>query len=186
MTRTWTPDTDTPKPDGGVDYRTVKAWFQQCRDLAAAIEVQKQKIQRIRDVAEKCTQSLSGMPAGGGTGDKVGFAVEQLDTERRQLQRMETDLCNLRVEATRRAYCLIAEPECAEAICDHYVIGKSHKEIAKEVGVGGQMWSTGESNADAWLWPRYGTSFLTCKVYNMHKKTQHDFGRGQLFSSLQA
>ena len=97
MTRTWIPDTDIQKPDGGADYQTVKAWFQQCRDLAAAIEIQKQKIQRIRDVAEKCTQSLSGMPAGGGNGDKVGFAVEQLDTERRQLQRMETDLCNLRV-----------------------------------------------------------------------------------------
>lgn len=137
MIRRWTPDTDTPKPDSGVDYRTVKAWFQQCRDLAAAIEVQKQKIQRIRDVAEKCTQSLSGMPAGGSNGDKVGFAVERLDTERRQLQRMETDLCNLRVEATRRAYCLIAEPECAEAICEHYIMGRSHKEIAKEVGVCG-------------------------------------------------
>lgn len=57
MTRTWTPDTDTPKPDGGVDYRTVKAWFQQCRDLAAAIEVQKQKIQRIRDVAENALRA---------------------------------------------------------------------------------------------------------------------------------
>lgn len=137
MIQTLTPDTETPKSDSCADYQTVKAWFQQCRDLAAAIEVQKQKMQRIRDVAEKCTQSLSGMPAGGGNGDKVGFAVEQLDTERRQLQRMETDLCNLRIEATRRAYCLIAEPECAEAICEYYVMRKSHKEIAKEVGVCG-------------------------------------------------
>lgn len=137
MTRTRTPESDTQKSPESADYHTVKAWFQQCRDLAAAIEVQKQKIQRIRDVAEKCTQSLSGMPAGCGNGDKVGFAVEQLDTERRQLQRMETDLCNLRIEATRRAYFLIAEPECAEAICEHYVMGKSHKEIAKEVGVCG-------------------------------------------------
>lgn len=137
MIQTRTPDTETPKPDSCADYRTVKAWFQQCRDLTAAIKVQRQKIQCIRDVAEKCTQSLSGMPAGGGNWDKVGFAVERLDTERRQLQRMETDLCNLRIEATRRAYCLIAEPECAEAICEHYVMGKSHKEIAKEVGVCG-------------------------------------------------
>ena len=57
MAHTWTPDTDTPKPDSGVDYRTVKAWFQQCRDLAAAIEVQKQKIQRIRDVAENAPRA---------------------------------------------------------------------------------------------------------------------------------
>ena len=46
MIRTWTPESETPTPPGAVDYRTVKAWFQQCRDLAAAIEVQKQKIQR--------------------------------------------------------------------------------------------------------------------------------------------
>ena len=35
MIRTWTPESETPTPPGGVDYRTVKAWFQQCRDLAA-------------------------------------------------------------------------------------------------------------------------------------------------------
>jgi hypothetical protein len=57
----------------GVDYRTVKAWFQQCRDLAEQVEAQKQKIQRIRDTAEKCTQSMSGMPTGGGAGDKVAL-----------------------------------------------------------------------------------------------------------------
>lgn len=46
------------------DYKTVKEWFQQCRDGAAAVKAQKQKIQRIRDAAEKCTQSLNGMPTG--------------------------------------------------------------------------------------------------------------------------
>ena len=57
MSRTWTPESDTQKPGGGADYQTVKAWFQQCRDLAAAIEVQKQKIQRIRDVAENAPRA---------------------------------------------------------------------------------------------------------------------------------
>lgn len=33
MIRTRIPDTDTPKPDSGVGYRTVKAWFQQYHDL---------------------------------------------------------------------------------------------------------------------------------------------------------
>lgn len=103
MIRTWTPESETQAPRDGPDYRTVKAWFQQCRTLAAAVDAQREKIQRIRDVAGKCTQSLSGLPGGSG-GDKVGFAVEQLDTEERELCRMETDLCNLRIEATRRAY----------------------------------------------------------------------------------
>lgn len=134
MTLTWTPESDTQKPPESADYQTVKAWFQQCRDLAAAIEVQKQKIQRIRDVAEKCTQSLSGMPAGGGNGDKVGEGAANIVDERRRLQRMETDLCNLRMEATRRAYCLYELPECAKAICEYYVNGKTQTVIAQESG----------------------------------------------------
>lgn len=134
MIRTWTPESDAPKPPTGPDYRTVKAWFQQCRTLAAAVEAQREKIQRIRDVAGKCTQNLSGLPGSAG-GDKVGFAVEQLDTEQRELCRMETDLCNLRIEATRRACSISSNPECAEAICEFYVYGKKQEQIAKEAGV---------------------------------------------------
>lgn len=74
------------------DYKTVKAWFQQCRDGAAAVKAQKQKIQRIRDAAEKCTQSLNGMPTGGSSGDKVGGAVARLDAEERELKQMEQRL----------------------------------------------------------------------------------------------
>ncbi|MFR5849620.1 MAG: hypothetical protein ACLUFD_08515 [Faecalibacterium sp.] len=136
MTRTWIPDTDTPKTDGGADYRTVKAWFQQCRDLAEQVEAQKQKIQRIRDTAEKCTQSMSGMPAGGGASDKVGFAVERIDTEERNLKQMELDLCELRTEAARRAYCLSGSARArkqADCIYDYYVQNLCQRKIAESV-----------------------------------------------------
>ena len=133
-----TPDTNTPKPDSGVDYHTVKAWFQQCRDMAAAVEAQKQKIQRIRDVAEKCTQSLSGMPAGGGNGDKVGLAATDITDEQRRLQQMETDLCLLRIEATRRAYCITASKSSkkqADCLCLYYVKNKKQREVCEELGL---------------------------------------------------
>ena len=135
MIQTWTPEADNPETP---DYRTVKAWFQQCRDLAAQIENQKQKIDRIRDTAEKCTQSMNGMPMGGGAGDKVGFAVERMDTERRALQRMETDPCNLRIEATRRAYCLSGSTRAqkqAECICGYYIHLEPQRQIAVNVGL---------------------------------------------------
>lgn len=103
MIRRWTPEDGIPK-SVSTDYHTVKAWFQQCRDLAIQIEAQQQKIARIRDLSEKCTQGLSGMPMGGGNGDKVGFAVAELDTEERRFNQMETELHNLQIEATRRAY----------------------------------------------------------------------------------
>lgn len=135
MIQTWTPETD--KPDSP-DYRTVKAWFQQCRDLAAQIKTQKQKIGRIRDTAEKCTQSMNGMPMGGGAGDKVGFAVERIDTEERNLKWMESELYALRIEATRRAYCLSGSARSekqAKCICGWYIDLKPQKEIAADVGL---------------------------------------------------
>ena len=32
MIRTWTPESEQPNLGPVVDYHTVKAWFQQCRD----------------------------------------------------------------------------------------------------------------------------------------------------------
>lgn len=134
MIRTWTPDTDTPKPDGGADYQTVKAWFQQCRDGQKAVEAQRAKIAQIRLLASHITPSMTGMPLAPGNGDKVGEGAANIVDERRRLQRMETNLCNLRMEATRRAYCLYELPECAKAICEYYVNGKTQTVIAQESG----------------------------------------------------
>ena len=36
--QSWTPDTDTPKPDSGADYHTVKAWFKQLRTMDDRID----------------------------------------------------------------------------------------------------------------------------------------------------
>lgn len=135
MIQTWTPDTNRPELP---NYRTVKAWFQQCRDLAEQVEAQKQKIQRIRDTAEKCTQSMSGMPTGGGAGDKVGFAVERIDTEERNLKQMELDLCELRIEAARRINCLsgsVRTRKQADCIYGYYVENHLQREIAESVGL---------------------------------------------------
>ena len=135
MIQTWTPDTNGPELP---DYRTVKTWFQQCRDLAEQVEAQKQKIQRIRDTAEKCTQSMSGMPTGGGAGDKVGFAVERIDTEERNLKQMELDLCELRIEAVRRINCLsgsVRTRKQADCIYGYYVENHLQREIAESVGL---------------------------------------------------
>ena len=135
MIQTWTPDTNGPET---LDYRTVKAWFQQCRDLVEQVEAQKQKIQRIRDTAEKCTQSISGMPTGGGAGDKVGFAVERIDTEERNLKQMELDLCELRIEAARRINCLsgsVRTRKQADCIHGYYVENHLQREIAESVGL---------------------------------------------------
>lgn len=135
MTRTWTPDNDTPRPDRCADYQTVKAWFQQCRDGEKAVAVQRAKIAQLRLLTTHITPSMTGMPMAPGNGDKVGAGAASLVDERRKLQRMETDLCNLRIEATKRAYCLTEMPECSRAICEYYVNGKTQSTIAKEENV---------------------------------------------------
>lgn len=137
MIRTWTPESETQTPPG-TDYRTVKAWFQQCRDQAAAVEAQKQKIRRLRDIAEKTTPSMSGMPGGGGAGDKTGGAAAKIVDEQRELDRMEKSLDDLRIEATRRAYCISGTKSSkrqADCICLFYVHRKKQREICEELGL---------------------------------------------------
>lgn len=134
MIQTWTPDTNEPKLP---DYRIVKTWFQQCRDLAEQVEAQKQKIQRIRDTAEKCTQSMSGMPMGGGAGDKVGSGAGEMVDEKRTLEQMEEKLYELRSEATRRINCLsgsVRTRKQADCIHGFYVKNLCQREIAESVG----------------------------------------------------
>lgn len=134
MALTWTLENGTEKPDSCADYQTVKEWFQQCRDGQKAVEAQRAKIAQIRLLASHITPSMTGMPLAPGNGDKVGEGAANIVDERRRLQQMETDLCNLRMEATRRAYCLYELPECAKAICEYYVNNKTQTVIAQESG----------------------------------------------------
>lgn len=120
------------------DYKVVKSWFQQCRDGAAAVEAQKQKIQRIRDAAEKCTQSLSGMPSCGGSGDKVGDTVAKLDMEERELQQIEQRLALLKMNAIFKAYAGAVDPETirqGDCIRMFYIENKRQPVIVDTLGL---------------------------------------------------
>lgn len=82
--------------------------------------------------------SLNGMPGGGGAGDKVGLAATDITDEQRRLQQMETDLCLLRIEATRRAYCITASKSSkkqADCLCLYYVKNKKQREVCEELGL---------------------------------------------------
>jgi len=79
-----------------------------------------------------------GMPGGGGAGDKVGLAATDITDEQRRLQQMETDLCLLRIEATRRAYCITASKSSkkqADCLCLYYVKNKKQREVCEELGL---------------------------------------------------
>lgn len=170
MIRTWRADApDKPEQPA---YKAVKAWFQQCRFWAAVVEAQRQEIEHIRDITEKTTPSLSGMPGGGGAGDKVGTGATDIVEEKRKLQQMETDLCNLRIEATRRAYCLTENIECANAITDYYVKGLTQEKIAVKSGVSGPDIVRNRINRGCKLLAEIWDDFRDVQfTYKMHKKT---------------
>lgn len=137
MIQTWTPETDAPKPPESPDYKTVKAWFQQCRDYKTAVNRKLERIRRIYGSATKITQNLSGMPTAPGNGDKIGNAAAEIVEEQQQYRQMVNQLAEMQAEATRRAYCLVVDTECAGAIVDFYVDGKTQDQIAEETGVSG-------------------------------------------------
>lgn len=111
------------------DYRTVKAWFWNCRVAANAVQAKKDEIQRIKDDATKITTSMSGMPGGAGVSDKTSYAERIVDAER-ELHEMEEELDLLRLKATRRAYLITDSSEQREAIYEYYIGGKTQSMIA--------------------------------------------------------
>lgn len=85
----------------------VRAWFRKLRDMAEAVNIQKEKVQRQLDAATRVTQSFSGMPMSPGNGDKILDAVCRVDGESRELSRMMSELTKLRVEAITRTFCIV-------------------------------------------------------------------------------
>lgn len=135
MIRTWTPESDEPKP-GEVDYRTVKAWFQQCRDLADEIDNIQLEVQRLLDNATKCTASMSGMPGGSGYGDKITFAIEKMDSERRRREELQRQLMGLQAEASRRIK-YIAGTKSSEqmrmCLYEYYILNEKQVVVARDL-----------------------------------------------------
>lgn len=140
MIRTWTPESDNPKPpESGTDYHTVKAWFQQLRNLDDKADSIRLEIQRLRDNATKCTASMSGMPPGGsGYSDKVGSCAELVNEEEQRLAALKTETKLLRDEAIRRIEA-IHGTKCSklmqECMYGYYVQNKKQPVIAKSLGL---------------------------------------------------
>lgn len=137
MIQTWTPESDTPKPpEAGVDYHTVKAWFQQILDVNAEIESVKLAIQRLQDNATGCTANLSGMPGSSGYGDKVGSCAEKTDTEERRLKTLELQKASLQAEAIHRISYITgtrSSKMMQDSLHGYYVEGRKQADIAKSL-----------------------------------------------------
>lgn len=102
MIRSWRDD-DTGKitPEQKKEWE-VREWLRGVRDMTQAVADQQDKIRRWRAAATQTTQSMTGMPGGGGSGDKIGSTIARITEEEERLAQMEHDLQQLRGEAYRR------------------------------------------------------------------------------------
>lgn len=129
----------------------VKEWFRKIRDLAEAVNVQRERMIKQREAATRVTQSFSGMPMTAGSGDKILDAVCKMDSENRELSRMEEELVNRRIEAVSRVFCIVCAEdnstlriadavrayyiECEMTDKDGYFKLKTYEDVARELNV---------------------------------------------------
>lgn len=83
MIRTWTPESDTPKPDG-TDYHTVKAWLNRYREAEKRYYLLSDRLAEAQEAARHITQSLSAAPGGGKDGQSLARAVEREEEAERR------------------------------------------------------------------------------------------------------
>nr|DAI37366.1 MAG TPA: Protein of unknown function (DUF722) [Caudoviricetes sp.] len=83
MIRTWTPDTDTPKPDG-TDFRAVKAWLNRYREAEKRYYLLSDRLAEAQEATRHITQSLSAAPSGSKDGQSLARAVEREEEAERR------------------------------------------------------------------------------------------------------
>ena len=83
MTHTWTPDTDTQKPDG-TDYLTVKAWLNRYREAEKRYYLLSDRLAEAQEATRHITQSLSAVPGGSKDGQSLARAVEREEEAERR------------------------------------------------------------------------------------------------------
>lgn len=137
MICTWTPENDAPKTSG-TDYHTVKAWFQQLRDLDDEIGRTQMEIQQAHDNATKCTASMSGMPGGSGYGDKIGLCAEKVDSKERHIDELQIELEVMRGEANRRIKYIAGTKSSdlmQKCLCGYYVQNQKQVVVARSLNL---------------------------------------------------
>ncbi|MFV8821806.1 hypothetical protein [Faecalibacterium sp. 9] len=132
-------------------FMEVKDWFRKLRDLAEGMNIQHEMMAKQRDAATRVTQSFSGMPMSAGNGDKILDAVCKMDSENRELSRMESELVKRRIEAISRVFCIVSAEddstlrmadavrayyiECETTDKDGYFKLKTYDDVAAELGI---------------------------------------------------
>ena len=136
MIRTWTPESEEPKPQDS-KARAVRAWFEQLPKMRQRIHQQQEHIEALRNAAETTTAGMSGLPGRSGTSDKVGSNVDAVLDAEKQLSALCREYAEMQKAAIDTAYLLHADPASikrSRCITMCYVEGQTRAKAAKEVG----------------------------------------------------
>ena len=137
MIRTWTPESETPKPGEAAGAQAVRAWFERLPEIRALIRQQQEHIASLRSAATTTTSSTSGAPGHSGTSDKVGTNSDSAMDAESQLADLKCRYTEMQKEAIEVAYMLHADPASVKrsrCLILYFVEGKKHADIAPEVG----------------------------------------------------
>lgn len=137
MIKSWTPESDTPKPGEAAGVQTVRAWFERLPKMRAHIRQQQEHIASLRSAATTTTSSTSGAPGHSGTSDKVGTNSDSAMDAESQLADLKCRYAEMQKDAIEVAYMLHADPvsvKRSKCIVMFYVEGHKQKDIAPEVG----------------------------------------------------
>lgn len=131
MTRTWIPDTDTPKPDG-TDYRAVKAWLNRYREAEKRYNLLSDRLAEAQEATRHITQSLSAAPGGSKDGQSLARAVErEEEAERRAYE--QRAVCDRLFLEIRNALARIQNEKAYTVLYKYYLDCLTWDRIAKDM-----------------------------------------------------
>lgn len=137
MIRTWTSESDIPKPDKPCNVQKIREWFEHLPKMRALIRQQEERIASLRSAATMITSSTSGAPGHSGTSDKVGTNSDAAMDAETKLAELKCQYAEMQKQAIEIAYMLHADPvsvKRSKCIVMFYVEGKKHADIAPKVG----------------------------------------------------
>lgn len=137
MIRTWTPESDAPKPGKASNVQQLRAWFERLPRMRALILQQQERIASLRSAATTTTSSTSGAPGHSGTSDKVGTNSDAAIDAETKLAELKCRYTEMQKDAIEAAYMLHADPASirrSKCIILCYVEGRRHADIAAKVG----------------------------------------------------
>jgi len=137
MARTWTPESDAPKPGEPASVKELRVWFERLPKMRELIHQQQERISSLKNAATSTTSGTSGAPGRSGTSDKVGRNSDAAMDAEQHLHELKCQYAEMQKKAIEVAYMLHADPASirrSKCIILCYVEGKRHADIAAKVG----------------------------------------------------